>query len=176
MPEKTVEKSPFLERVPELQNRKWGGMAIEDGEALVNDLVRAGKPAVQALIDGLQEVDDGTDWKERLVIHQLVTQCSAPKRVKERSMLAGVLIEAARSDRPALVRTFLLQQLRLFAEASVAPRLAPLLRDENPRVLDAVTAAMVSMGEGVRKVLEDAMGEAEGHAKVVIRHALNQMG
>lgn len=176
MPEETVQKrSPFVERVPKLENSKWAGMPPAEGAKLVTDILAGGKPAVAGIVDGLQEVDDGSDWKERLLIHQLATQTSVPERAKERGMLADVLIAQSRSDRPATVRSFLLQQLRFIADASHNSRLAPLLEDEDPLVLDAVTAVMVSVGEESRKPLEKAMDGADGHAKTAIQHALRQL-
>lgn len=176
MAEKTNEKrSAFVARVPNLQNRKWSGMEPKDGAAVVADILKGGKPAVQELIDGLKELDDGSDWQERLLLHQLVTQCSVPERKQELAMLAEVYAESALSGRPATVRSFLLQQLRLFADASLAPKLAPALKDDDPLVLDAVTAMMVSMGEKARETLEAAKNGAEGHGKRAISHALAQI-
>jgi hypothetical protein len=176
MPEKTTEKSPFVERVPELSNKKWGGMAPKDAEALVADVLKAGKPAVSQLIDGLQEVDNGSDWKERLVLHMLVTQTSVPARREEQAIVGEALLAAALSDRPATVRSFLVQQLRLIADAAMAGKLAPLLQDQDPLVLDAVTMTMGSIGKGAEQVLREAMKGAEGHAKEAIELALNQIG
>ena len=67
MPEKTVRKSPFVDRVPALRNKKWGGMENKESEALGSEILKAGKPAVQEIMAGLQEVDNGSDWKERLL-------------------------------------------------------------------------------------------------------------
>ena len=176
MPEKTVTKSPFVDRVPDLRNKKWGGMKNKESEAIVSELLKAGKPAVQQIIDGLQEVDNGSDWKERLLLHVLVTDVSVPGRKKERGMLAATLVEAASGDRPAPVRAFLVQQVRLIADESAAPKLVPLLRDKSPLVVDAAAATMVSIGSGAENSLKKAMAGAKGHAKTAIEHALNQLG
>ena len=57
----------------------------------------------------------------------------------------------------------------------LAPELAPLLRDGDPLVLDAVAATMVSMGKDTEPILQEARKNARGHAKVVITHALGQL-
>lgn len=176
MPEKTVRKSPFVDRVPALRNKKWGGMENKESEALGSEILKAGKPAVQEIMAGLQEVDNGSDWKERLLLHMLVTDLSVPERKKERGMLAATFVEEAASDRPASVRAFLIQELRLIAEESVVPKLVPLLRDKSPLVVDAAAAVMVSIGEGARKPLQEALKGAENHSKRAIKHALNQLG
>ena len=176
MPEKTKERSPFVERVPKLQNRKWAGMKPEDGARVVSEVLAAGRPAVRQLVAGLQEVDNGADWQERLLLHQLVTQCGPPERARERAMVEDVLVAEALGGRPATVRSFLLQQLRLTAGPSVVGRLAPLLKDDDRLVLDAVTAVFVSIGEEARKTLQEALPGAQGHAKDAIDHALNQIG
>jgi hypothetical protein len=43
-------------------------------------------------------------------------------------------------------------------------------------VVDAAAAAMVSIGEGARKPLQEALKGAENHSKSAIKHALNQLG
>ena len=91
-------------------------------------------------------------------------------------MLAATFVEESASDRPASVRAFLIQELRLIAEESVVPKLVPLLRDKSPLVVDAAAAAMVSIGEGARKPLQEALKGAENHSKSAIKHALNQLG
>ena len=173
--EKKTKRSEFVERLPALGNSRWGGIKKEDGDQLVADILKKGADAVSELIDGLKEVDSGEDWQERLLLHQLATHCSVPARADDRKVLAELYAAVALSKRPATVRSFILQQLRYFAGASLAPRLAPLLADEDPLVLDAVTAAMVSMGSATEKVLEGARKDAQGHAKVAITHALGQL-
>ena len=49
------------------------------------------------------------------------------------------------------------------------------MKDDDPLVLDAVTAVMVSMGSATEKILEGARKDAQGHAKVAITHALGQL-
>ena len=66
MPEEAIKKSPYLDRVPQLRNRKWSGMDPGEAAKVVGEILKAGKAAVLELIDGLREVDNGTDWKERL--------------------------------------------------------------------------------------------------------------
>jgi HEAT repeat protein len=68
------------------------------------------------------------------------------------------------------------QQVRLIADESAAPKLVPLLRDKSPLVVDAAAATMVSIGSGAENSLKKAMAGAEGHAKTAIEHALNQLG
>ena len=92
-----------------------------------------------------------------------------------RAMLAESLVEHAREERPASVRAFLLQQLRLIATAADAPKLGPMMNDKDPLVVDAAAAAMVSIGKSATKDLEKELQGAEGHSKTAIRHALNQL-
>ncbi|MBI22899.1 MAG: hypothetical protein CMN05_04820 [Roseibacillus sp.] len=150
-------------------------MKKEDGDQLVAAILKAGENAVRELIDALKEVDNGEDWQERLLLHQLAMHCSVPAREKDRKILTELYASVALGDRPGTVRSFLLQQLRYVAGVSLAPRLAPLLKDDDRLVLDAVTAVMVSMGRGAEKILEAARKDAQGHAKVAITHALGQL-
>ena len=68
-----------------------------------------------------------------------------------------------------------MQQLRYVGGATLAPELAPLLKDGEPLVLDAVAAVMVSIGKDARVILEEAKKDAQGHARVAITHALGQL-
>ncbi|MBJ05867.1 MAG: hypothetical protein CMO40_01945 [Verrucomicrobiaceae bacterium] len=173
--EKKIKRSEFVERLPALSNSRWGGIKKGDGDRLVADILKRGADAVSELIEGLKEVDSGEDWQERLLLHQLAIHCSVPARADDRKVLAGLYASAALSKRPATVRSFILQQLRYFADATHAPGLLPLLADEDPLVLDAVTALMVSMGSATEKILEKARRDSKGHARVAITHALGQL-
>ena len=173
--ESKMERSAFVERLPELTNSKWGGISKEDGEQIVAAIFKQGGDAIKGLIDGLQEVDSGEDWQERFLLHQLAVSASAPAREKDRKVLTRIYASAALGDGAATIRSFLLQQLRYVAGSSLAPELAPLLRDGDPLVLDAVAAIMVSMGKDTEPILQEARKNARGHAKVAITHALGQL-
>ena len=109
------------------------------------------------------------------LLHQLAVSASAPARAKDRKILTKIYTAAALGDGAATIRSFLLQQLRYVAGASLAPELAPLLEDGDPLVLDAVAATMVSMGKATEPILHEARKSSRGHAKVAITHALGQL-
>jgi hypothetical protein len=151
-------------------------MGVEESQALGKEILEGGKPANGGIIEGLQEVDNGGDFKERLLLHMLATQTCAPERVGEQKMLGEAYLEALAADRPAPVKVFLVQQLRLFADGSAAPHLAPFLHDEDPQLVDAAAATMVSIGREARNSLEEAKQGAGVHGKAAIEHALRQIG
>ena len=155
--ETKMERSAFVERLPQLTNSKWGGISKEDGDQIVAAIFKQGGDAIKGLIDGLQEV------------------ASAPARAKDRKVLTRIYASAALGDGAATIRSFLLQQLRYVAGSSLAPELAPLLKDGDALVLDAVAATMVSMGKDTEPILREARKNARGHAKVAITHALGQL-
>lgn len=173
--ESKMERSAFVEHLPQLTNSKWGGVSKQDGDQIVAAIFKQGGDAIKGLIDGLQEVDSGEDWQERFLLHQLAVNASAPARAKDRKVLTRIYASAALGDGAATIRSFLLQQLRYVAGSSLAPELAPLLRDGDLLVLDAVAATMVSMGKDTEPILQEARKNARGHAKVVITHALGQL-
>lgn len=170
-----IKRSPFVERVPELTGAKWGGMPREEARRLVDDILKDGKVAVGGVLAGLREVDDGSDWKERLLVHMLVTQTSVPEREKEQALVGAVMLETLEEDRPAPVKAFLVQQLRLFADEAALPRLAPLLEDGDAALVDAVCATMVSIGPGARESLRAALAKAGEQGRKAIEHALDQL-
>lgn len=170
-----TKRSAFVERLPGLTNSKWGGISKEDGSKIVAAIFEQGSGAIKELISGLREVDSGEDWQERLLLHQLAVQSGAPSRANDRKVLIKIYASVALGDGPATIRSFLLQQLRYVGGATLAPELAPLLKDGEPLVLDAVAAVMVSIGKDARVILEEAKKDAQGHARVAITHALGQL-
>lgn len=175
MPDSKTERSPFVGKVPALRNKKWGGMENEEAAAIVAEILKGGKPALRQLVDGLQEIDDGSDWQERLLIDMVVGAVSPAERAGERGQVVATLVEAALEDRPASVTSFLLHELRLVADASVAPQLVPLLRSGDRLVADAAAVVMVSIGAEAEGALKKAQEGAEGHARTAIQHALHQI-
>lgn len=173
--ETKTKRSAFVKLLPQLTNSKWGGISKEDGDAIVAAIFKEGGDAIRELIGGLLEVDSGEDWQERFLLHQLAVSARAPVRANDRKVLTKIYASAALGDGEATIRSFLVQQLRYVARASLAPELAPLLKDEDPLVLDAVAATMVSMGKDAEPILQEARKDARGHAKVAITHALGQL-
>jgi hypothetical protein len=88
MPETKTKTSALLDRLPELRKGKMPPIDPKLNAELVNTVVAGGKPSVTELIDELQEVDDGSDWKGRFLLHALVTSAGTPGQDKQRLQLA----------------------------------------------------------------------------------------
>ena len=168
-------KKKFVDRVPELTNKKWGGMRPGDAETLMDDILKAGPPAVQQLVMSLQEVDNGSDWKERFLIHSLVTHVCDPGRRGKRKQVAEGLLESATGDCLPPVQAFVLQQARLVVDASSIKRVAAFLESDVVEVIDAAAACLVTIGAAAKPFLEKAVRTAKGHKQIAVEHALRQI-
>jgi hypothetical protein len=165
-------------RIPDLED----GVrfpAVESG--LSRDLCQAlvdGAPgSVAAVADAIHEVDDGTDWKRRFLLHQACTFVHAPGMESGKRKLQAALLEVLREARPAYQKTFVVSQLQFIADAEVLPVLAGLLPGEgDARLVDATVAAMVAAGAEAKPFLRRAAGEVQGGAKDAVENALLQVG
>ena len=101
---------------------------------------------------------------------------AAPRNDAERGMVAKELLDEASGGRPAPVKAFLVQQLRLIAGKEAVGGLVPLLADDHAPLADAASAALVSVGEDARGALKSALKGAKGRQKDLIAHALLQIG
>jgi hypothetical protein len=96
------------------------------------------------LIGRLQEVDDGSDYRVRYVLHGLAVYVCAPERQDQRALLCRVLAEAINGPRPAAIRGFLVRQLQVCGTRQEIPALSRLL-GETELGADA-TQAMLAIG------------------------------
>jgi hypothetical protein len=174
----TIDIAAVLAKIPELEEgRRFPGLDPGLAPALFDEVLGGGDGAVAALADRLREVDDGTDWKARFLVHALATHVSAPGREDDRKRLAALYAAQLGGTRPKPVQTFVLQQLQLIAGPDTLGAVAPLLLDPDPQLCDAAAATMVAVGGAslphLRSALEGAPGD---HQRAAIENALAQAG
>lgn len=165
-------------RIPELEEGvRFPALDPAEAPGLFDEVLSGGEGAVGAIFDRLQEIDDGTDWKARFLLHALATHVSGEGRDEARKELQAACASAAVSDRPASLRTFVLQQLRWIADGEVVATVAPLVTDADRQLADAALAVMVSVGREARPTLRQALEAKPGDVhEVAIRNALAQIG
>lgn len=168
--------NPWLERIPDLNGGKYPGMDPGEAVRLFDELLAGGKDAIIGVIDTLRGVDDGSDWKSRLLLHALATHTGHPERVAQRKTLERIYAAELQSRRPPAVRIFLARQLRGFAGTRSIPALAALLQENDPQLIDAAAAALTVIGEPAEAALKKVRSETEGHAREAVDHALAQIG
>lgn len=175
MTEQTKKITALLERLPELAGGKVPPVDPALAGEIAESILQGGEPALAALLDGLGAVDDGSDWKARLMLHAVVNLAAGADGAASRETVAGTLLAESAGGRPAGVRVFLLGQLRLLAGADAVPAVVPLLTAVAPGVADAAAAVLVSIGPAALPALRLAHEGAEPRHQEVIGNAIAQV-
>ena len=161
-------------RLPELEDgRRFPGVEREVAEGIYGEVLGMAD-GLKVLADGLQEVDDGGDWKVRFLVRGLVNSVGAGGDAK---VEAGLVAAAMDADRGPGVRAFLLEQVRFIAgEASLAA-VVPALGEVDERLTDAAAAVIVTVGgDAAKAALRGAMENVAPARRVVLENALKQVG
>jgi len=142
---------------------KFTGPSWEDAVNIVGPILEGGKEAIVAVIDMLQEVDDGKDYKARYVLHVIAQYCCRADKQEQQDMAMGALCSQVGGDRPKQIQKFLLQQLQVCGDKRVAGPIGKLLTDED--VCDEAALALLAIGgaaavEQFRGALTKAKGKA----------------
>lgn len=175
MNETATKTRSLLDRLPELQGGKMPPIDANLTHELVQTFLQGGKDAIVGLIDTLREVDNGSDWKTRFLLHSLVSSVGSPAQAAPQELLGATLLDAAAGSRHVYVRTFLLIQLRRIASPDMVPKIIALLAAEAPQLADAAAAALVSIGAPAKAPLAAALKGAQGRQQEVIENALRQI-
>ncbi len=140
------------------------------------------------LCDLLVEPGTGDDTKPRMVVHALAFYCGGPGRAADCQTFTAAVCAALKTDKPASLKSFLIEQLKLASGPDAVPALAPLLTDEKLGDFAAqalLSIAQMGMWEGgkvgkendsvVQKVaaaFRTALPKAEGRNRIAIIDAL----
>lgn len=166
----------WLDRLPPLEEgRRRPGVDPELAAKLFEEILAAGPDGVVALIDTLNETDDGRDWKTRLILHGLVTHTRGPGKTELRLALEKVLAGELGANRPAAIRTFLARELGWLAGEASREALAEQLSSVDPDLVDAATASLIQIGAAAHETLEARREQVDVHARRAIDHALAEI-
>ncbi len=167
----SAENAPALVAdMPDLVDGKVEGPPWSDATRIYEGILDGGPAAVASVIDLLNEVDDGSDYKARYTLHGLLAYASRPAHDPRQKMLIATLLEAVHSDRPKPIRAFLLRQLEAAGDPSAASVLGDLLTDAT---LSAPAAqALLAIGEGAAAPFRKALDGATGRQRLTVVHAL----
>ena len=129
----TPEIIAIVNQTPDLdQFGKVHGMPWTENEKIYDSLLGAGEDGIRQVVGMLHDIDDGTDYKPRYVLHGLVMYCGRPEKDEARKLLRETLCSELAEDYPASVKGYLLRQLQLCGnEISAAAIGACLLDQEN---------------------------------------------
>lgn len=170
----TQKLTELIARVPALDaNGTFTGAPVDASKDMVETLVADQKNMVPALIANLKEVDDGTDYRERYLLHAATTALCTPGRDAQRESFSDIVARELKSAIPELVKGFLLRQLQLCGTKRNVPAIAELLQSEIN--CECAVAALVAIEDGAADVLRKALPKSKGKNKVEIANALGTL-
>lgn len=150
---------------------KLPAQTVAEGQKIAAEIVKLGPAAVKQVCGMLVPADKGGDVKARYALSGLAFHVSRPDAEAERQMVAGVLIEALKSDAPAEVKAFFVRQLELVGKDDAVAPLNAFLADK--QLCDPATQALVQIGTPKAiDVLTKALAAAKGSSRVTIIQAL----
>ena len=149
---------------------KLTGPPWADAAAIYDAILAKGVPGVAAVIDMIQAVDDGTDYKARYTLAGLGAYVVRPGKEAARAAVIGALAAALGGDRPKTIQAFLIRQLQFVGDKGAVPALAKCLADADVG-RDAV-AALVAIRQGAAEALRAALPGAAGPNRLAILQAL----
>ena len=161
-------------QLPELEDgRRFPGVEREVAEGIYEEALAA-EGGIEVLADGLQEMDDGGDWKVRFLVRGLVNSVGAKGGANVEATLVAAAMDA---DRGPGVRAFLLEQVRFIAGEASVPAVVPALGEVDERLMDAAAAVIVTVGgDAAKAALRGAMENVAPARRVVLENALKQVG
>lgn len=166
----------LLKQIPDLDQSKMPAVDPQQAARLFDDLLAGGGSNIVALVDALQETDDGTDYRVRFCLHNLAKVVAGEGRSAQRDVFVRTLVSQLGGERPAAIQTFLVQQLQWIGGKSELRPLAALLEHADGQLFDAALAAMVVNGSDAEPLLRKALGSASPTRRGAIENALTQIG
>lgn len=160
------EKNPDLSLLRVKPKRgKLTGPVWAKAEKLFDQVLEGGKAGVADVIDMIQEVDDGTDYKARYMLHGLATYVCRPEKKAHRAAVVGG-ITSKLAGKPKPTQAFLLRQLQVCGGAELCALLGGLLTDEE--LCQPAAAALVAIGKGAAEQFRAALPKARGKCRMTI--------
>ena len=164
-------KPPLLKTRP--STGKFTGPTWAEAEKIIEPILKGGTKSLVGVIDMLQEVDDGTDYKARYVLHAIAQYaCRADKQEAQDLMIDA--LAGALDGRPVEIQKFLLQQLRVCGDGRLAKRLGKLLTNE--KLCDRAALALTAIKTGAVEQFRAALGKATGRCRLVALQNLGVLG
>lgn len=176
MPDTKSKITSWLALIPNLEGgRRFPGVPPDDAAKLFDEVLAGGKAGIVELIDSLQDVNDGQDWKTRFLLHGMASHTGSASRKADRAKLEAIYAGELVGDRSAPVKTFLVMQLQYFAgKGSVGP-VAEQLRSDDPMLIAAAAATLTAIGPSASKAMKAMQGKVGERARGAIDHALMQI-
>ena len=137
----TVNTAPDLDRSGKVHGVTW-----EESSKAYDKIIAKGKDGYLQVAGMLQEVDDGTDYKPRYVLHGIAAYLTGPGKEAQRKEFAGALASALGGEMPKAVQGFLIRQLQVAGGKEVVDVLGKQLLDADN--WDYAAQALLAIGGG----------------------------
>lgn len=165
--------SELLDQIPDLVDGKVEGPEWSQAESIYARILQQGRDGIVAIIDRLNEVDDGRDYKARYTLHGIAAYVSRDGLNAQRRVLLDTFSRELRAGRPKPIKAFLIRQLQVVGDAGVTKTLGDFLVDET--LGEPAAQALLSIGHASASQFHVALDKAEGQTRLTIVHALGSL-
>lgn len=165
----------LVEKVPALDKRgTFTGLPWEEMLPVFDGVIELGREGVAGVVAMLKDVDDGSDYKARYVLHGLAQYAGRPGKEAARTMLAGALASQLGGDRPKGAQGFVARQLHVMGGKEAAPALGKLLAD--PDLAEYAAQALLAIRAGAAEEFRKALPDLKGAQRLTAIQALGVIG
>ncbi|TVQ02362.1 MAG: DUF1080 domain-containing protein [Balneolaceae bacterium] len=148
---------------------------VQNEEFWVNEqLVGMGSDAVQVLASLLSDPSVGSDTQARFAVTSMANYVARPGAEAEREEFEAALLDEINKDRPAGVKRFLIDQLKLVGSDEAVSVLEPLLRDPHYHQL-ALDVLFVIASDEARNAIRNTVPHIDGNLKVAAIKSLGEL-
>ena len=125
---------------------KFTGPTWEELAPALEAVLANGAAGASAAVDRVKEIDDGSDYRARCLLHAAAIWTGRPGQAAARQAFEAVLLKEIAAKRPAGVRRFLIQQLCFCGTRRSIDALAGVLVDTD--LFEDAAMAMQAIGDG----------------------------
>jgi len=153
----------LVDQIPPLDKRgTFTGPSWDEALPILDGVLAAGRDGVVAVIALLKEVDDGSDYKARYVLHALAQYVGRPGKEAARTIVAEAL--AAKPN------GYCARQLQVCGTKNQAPALGKMLSD--PDLCESAAQALLAIQGGAAEEFRKALPDLKGGPRLTVLQAL----
>src|SRR5258706_15039968 len=143
-------------QIPELDKRgTFTGPTWDDAIKIFDAVLAGGKESVVGVVAMLKDLDDGSDYKARYVLHGLAQYLGRPGKEAARATFAEALASQLGGDRGKSVQGYVARQLHVAGAKEAAPALGKMLAD--PDVSEYAAQALLAIRAGAVEEFRKAL-------------------
>ena len=152
---------------------KLTGPAWPAAARIYNQILAAGPAGIVAVIDLIDEADNGQDFKARYTLHGLCIHCTRPEQSAQRAVLVQTLIDQLGANRPKPITGLLIRQLQVVGDKRAVAPIGKFLVD--PDLYADAANALLTIREGAVQQFRAALPNTAGRTRLTIVQALGSL-